>query len=92
MRERIPLNNDEIEVACDLLWFVEREATLAGVAEKLWERLQPTRHGDYGGTASTDLLNEEARAVVDAGDFTDPRVPLDEDETALVTRLRSLLE
>jgi hypothetical protein len=49
-------------------------------------------HGDYRGTASTDLSIEEAWAVVDAGDFTDPRVPLDDDETALVTRLRSLLD
>ena len=92
MRQGFTLSNDEIEVACDLLWFVKREASLSDVAEELWERLQPIRHGDYGGTASTDLSSEEARTVVDAGDFTDPRVPLDEDETALVTRLRSLLE
>jgi hypothetical protein len=37
------------------------------------------------------VSSEEARAVVDAGDFTHPRVPLDDDESALVTRLRSLL-
>jgi hypothetical protein len=37
------------------------------------------------------LSYEEARAVVDADDFTHPRVPLDDDETALVTRLHSLL-
>ena len=91
MLQRIPLSSDEIEVACDLLWFVKREAMLSGVAEELWERLQPIRHGDYGGSASTNLSCEEARAVIDAGDFTDPRVPLDEDETAIVTRLRSLL-
>lgn len=89
--ERIRLSNDEIEVACDLLWFVKRESALSGVAEALWDRLQPIRHGDYGGTASTDLSNDEARAVVDAGQFTHPRVALDADETALVTRLRSLL-
>ncbi len=92
MRQRFTLSNDEIEVACDLLWFVKREAALSDVAEELWQRLQPIRHGDYGGTASTDLSSEEARAVVDAGDFTIPRVSLDEDETTLVTRLRSLLE
>jgi hypothetical protein len=87
----IPLSNDEIEVACDLLWFVKREATLSPVAETLWERLQPIRHGDYGGSASTNLSSEEASAVVDAGEFTHPRVALDDDESALVTRLRSLL-
>jgi hypothetical protein len=67
------------------------KAALSGVAEALWERLQPIRHGDYGGTASTHLSTDEARAVVDAGEFTHPRAPPDEDEAALVTRLRSLL-
>jgi hypothetical protein len=90
--ERIPVSNDEIEVACDLLWFVKREAGLAGVGETLWERLQPIRHGDYGGSASTELSLDEARAVVAAGEFTHPRVALDDDEAALVSRLRSLLE
>jgi hypothetical protein len=87
----IPLSNDEIEVACDLLFFVKREATLSPVGETLWERLQPIRHGDYGGSASTNLSSEEAAVVVDAGDFTHPRIALDDDESALVTRLRSLL-
>jgi hypothetical protein len=58
----------------------------------LWERLQPVRHGDYGGTASTDLSTEEAYAIVDAGEFACSRLPLDNDETDLVTRLRSLLD
>jgi hypothetical protein len=87
----IPLDNDEIEVTCDLLHFVMVKSELSDVAAALWERLQPIRHGDYGGTAATELSAEEARAVVDAGDFTHGRIPLDEDETALVTRLRSLL-
>ena len=87
----IPLSNDEIEVACDLLWFVKGKAVVSGVAEALWERLQPIRSGDYGGSASTHLSLDEARVVIDAGEFTHPRVSLDEDETALVTRLRSLL-
>ena len=91
MPQRISLSSDEIEVACDLLWFVKREAALSGAGEALGERLQPIRQGDYGGTASTDLSTEEARAVVAAGEFTHPRVPLDDDERALVTRLRSLL-
>jgi hypothetical protein len=87
----IPLSNDEIEVACDLLWFVKRESEWSDVAEALWERLQPIRHGDYGGTASTELSTEEAAAVVAAGEFTETRLPLDDDETELVTRLRSLV-
>lgn len=70
MSEQIPLSNDEIEVACDLLWFVKRGARLSRTGEALWERLQPIRHGDHGGTASTQLSQQEARAFVDAGDFT----------------------
>jgi hypothetical protein len=89
--ERIPLSNDEIEVACDLLWHVQREGDLVGVAHALWERLQPIRHGDYGGTASTDLSTEEAGAVVESGEFSERRVALDDDEAALVARLRPLL-
>ena len=91
MSQPIPLNNDEIEVACDLLWFVKRTAALTEVAEALWERLQPIRHGDYGGSSSTHLSLTEARAVINAGEFIQARVPLDEDESALVIRLRSLL-
>ena len=91
MPDRIPLSNDEIEVACDLLWFVKRESDLSTVGEALWERLQPIRHGDYGGSASTELSLDEARAVIVAGEFSSSRVPLDEDETALVSRLRSLV-
>jgi hypothetical protein len=91
MPDRIPLDNDEIELACDLLWFVKLKGEWSPVDVALWERLQPIRHGDYGGTAATDLSDEEAAAIVAAGDFTHPRVELDEDEDALVTRLRSLL-
>jgi hypothetical protein len=89
--QRIRLVSDQMEIACDLLSFVKREAGLSGVAEALWERLQLIRHGDYGESASTELSPDEASAVIVAGEFTDPRVPLDEDETALVSRLRSLL-
>ena len=91
MRQRIPQNNDEIEVACDLLWFVKSEAGLAGVAETLWERLQPVRYGDYGGSASTDVSVDEARAIIEAAEFDQARVPLDDDERELVSRLRALL-
>jgi hypothetical protein len=91
MAERIPVNNNEIEVACDLLWFVKGKLGLSGAGEALWDRLQAIRHGDYGGSAATTLSPDEAQAVVDAGDFTHPRVPLDADEEALVYRLRAVL-
>ena len=86
----ISISSDEIEIACDLLWFVKREAALSGAAEELWDRLQPLRHGDSGGTVSASLSNDEAHAVIAAGDFVRPRVALDEDEAALVARLQSL--
>jgi hypothetical protein len=41
--------------------------------------------------ASTDLSAEEAGAVVEAGDFSERRVALDDDEAALIARLRRLL-
>lgn len=86
-----PLSNDEIEVACVLLWFVKREAPLPALAEDLWGCLQRTRHGDYGGTASDELSLAEAAAVVAAAAVADARVGLDEDELALVSRLRTLV-
>jgi hypothetical protein len=58
----------------------------------LWERLQPIRDGDYGGAASTGLSTDEAYAVVAAGELARARIPLDNDETDLVMRLRSLLD
>jgi hypothetical protein len=88
----IPIDNDEIEVACDLLRFVKTRAALPADAEALWQRLQPIRHGDYGGTAATVLSRSEAAAVIAAGRFTDPLVPLDEDETGLVERLAHAIE
>jgi hypothetical protein len=87
----IPVTNDEIEVICDLLWFIKREAELPVVAEALWQRLQPIRHGDFGGTAQAELSVNEAVVVVEIADVGQRRAPLDDDETVLVTRLRSLL-
>ncbi len=84
----IPLDSDEIEVACDLLWFVRREDGLSGAAEALWTRLQEIRAGDLGGSASTGLADEEATAVVSAARSVEKRVPLDPSELALVDRLR----
>ena len=49
MAHAIPLNNDEIEVACDLLWFVKRTTALSGVGEALWEQLNPSDTGTTAG-------------------------------------------
>ena len=87
----IHICSDEIEVVCDLLWFIKREAELPAVAEALWQRLQLIRHGDFGGTARADLSAEEAVALIEMTGLAQRRVPLDEDETVLIARLRSLL-
>jgi hypothetical protein len=83
----ILLDSDEIEVACDLLWFVGREAGLDAFAEALWSRLQEIRLGDLGESASIGVSDDEARAVVSAARSVDRRVPLDPSEAALVDRL-----
>jgi hypothetical protein len=88
----IPINNDEIEVACDLLSFRKTKAPFPADARALWDRLQSIRHGDYGGNAATTLSRSEAAAVIAAGRFTEPLVPLDEDEAALVRRLAQAVE
>jgi hypothetical protein len=56
----------------------------------------PSRQPRYGRATTAGPLRRTCRrrrrgAVVAAGEFTHPRVPLDDDERALITRLRSLL-
>jgi hypothetical protein len=55
--------------------------------ERLWERLQPIRTGDYGGSASIELKPEEEAAVVRALRCCVDQVELDEDEQRLLMRL-----
>jgi truncated hemoglobin YjbI len=83
----VHLNNDEIEVACDALWFVKVKGAEDGVQERLWTRLQPIRTGDYGGSVSTKLEPEERDAVVRALESAADEVPLDTDEHELLVRL-----
>ena len=58
------LRNDEIEVACDVIWFVKSRGAVDDVQQRLWDRLQTLRSGDYGGSASTDLAPEEVSATL----------------------------
>jgi hypothetical protein len=83
------LNSDEIEVACDALWFVKSRNAGDEVQERLWTRLQPIRQGDYGGSAETELEPEERAAVVRALWYCTDEVELDDDETELLVRLTS---
>jgi hypothetical protein len=59
----VTLTSDEIEVACDVLWFAKQHERLTPAGAALGERLQPLRYGDYGSDGpSVSLGNEEAEA------------------------------
>jgi hypothetical protein len=83
----VVLDSDEIEVACDVLWFVKRGAVADTVQERLWGRLQPLRHGDYGGSAQVELARAEIEAILRALRSVASEVGLDEDEQRLLARL-----
>ena len=84
---KVTLSSDEIEVACDALWHLRsaREFTADEIA--LWERLQPARHGDYGGSASIELAQHEAMLIRLALTVGGAAIALDDDEAALLQRL-----
>ena len=83
----VVLSNDEIEVACDALWAVKVWVGWDDDQERLWERLQPIRTGDFGGSATIELKPEEAAAVVRALRGCLDQVELDQDEQRLLGRL-----
>jgi len=80
-------SNDEIEVACDALWFVKSHRQVDCAQERLWDRLQPLRTGDFGGSAEAELDAGDTAAVVRALRFVSDAVALDEDEERLLQRL-----
>jgi len=86
-RPDVVLSNDEIEVACDALWSVKGWAGWDGDQERLRERLQPIRTGDYGGSATIELEPEDEGAVVRALRCCGDQVELDEHEQRLLVRL-----
>jgi len=81
------VNNDEIEVSCDVLWFAKTNGIMDETQRRLFDRLQVIRVGDYGGTASTEFDVDEIAAIVRALELSDVEVGLDEDERALLTKL-----
>jgi hypothetical protein len=84
----VVLSNEEIEVACDALWSVKVFHGVADEAqERLWRRLQPIRTGDYRGSATIELVPEEAAAVARALHSCAEEVELDEEERGLLVRL-----
>ena len=83
------VDNNEIEVSCDVLWFTKTNGLMDDTQQRLFDRLQVIRVGDYGGTASTTLDANEIAAIVRALRFGDAEVGLDEDERALLTKLTS---
>ena len=85
------IGNDEIEVSCDVLWFAKTTGSIDATQQRLFDRLQPIRTGDYGGSASTEVDAEEITAIVRALRLSDVEVGLDEDERALLTKLTTTL-
>jgi len=83
------VDNNEIEVSCDVLWFTKTNGIMDDTQQRLFDRLQMIRVGDYGGTASTKVVADEIAAIVRALRFTDVEVGLDQDERALLTKLTS---
>ena len=81
------VDNNEIEVSCDVLWFTKTNGIMDDTQQRLFDRLQMIRAGDYGGTASTTVDANEIAAIVRALGFSDVEVGLDEDEHALLTKL-----
>ena len=84
---KVLLTNDEVEVACDALWFAKTRAAADEAKERAWNRLQDLRTGDYGGSASAELTPNEADALLRALRFCAAEIPLDEDERRLLVRL-----
>lgn len=83
------VDNNEIEVSCDVLWFTKTNGLMDDTQQRLFDRLQMIRVGDYGGTASTTLVADEIAAIIRALELADVEVGLDEDERALLTKLTS---
>ena len=84
----IMLSSDEIEVACDALWFLKQREGLSEAGSQLWDRLQPIRRGDYGQQGPTVALSaEEADIIKAALDAVDTSGGIDPDERALAHRL-----
>jgi len=55
------LNSDEIEVACDALWFMKCRSSADDTQQQVWERLQAVRSGDFGGSARAELLADTSQ-------------------------------
>jgi len=83
------LSSDELEVACDALWFVKGRGGLDAAGQALWDRLQPLRHGDYGGLGSVNLTGQEAQGVGAALERVESGVGMDDHERALSRRIEA---
>jgi hypothetical protein len=84
------LGNDELEVACDALWFVKTRDLASAAQDELWDRLQALRSGDYGGDAQAKLSPVETAAVAQALRVCADATPLDDDEQRLLDRIAAL--
>jgi hypothetical protein len=84
----IALSSNEIEVACDALWFLKQNGHLSEAGSCLWDRLQPHRTGDHGHQQPAVALSTvEQHLVKTALDLVDADVGMDPEERALSNRL-----
>ena len=83
------LDNDEIEVACDAVWYAKLNERSDPTQRLLWDRLQVIRTGDVGGRASTKVSPDEIAAIVRALRLCATDVGLEDEEQALLTKLTS---
>ncbi len=90
MTHLVRLNNDEIEVACDVLWFGLKPGGDGDPDQALlFARLNEIRTGDYGGDAELEIDHGEIPALRRAFELTQASVELDPAEAALFGRLRA---
>jgi hypothetical protein len=81
------LENDEIEVACDMLWSLKLEGRADDSQESLWSHLGHVRTGDSGGSASIELRPGEIEALIRALECIASTIELDDEESELLRRL-----
>ena len=81
------LSSDELEVACDALWYVHGVVGFSPEEQALWDRLQPLRAGDYGGVGEFVVESLEAVLIQRALEQVQVGPGLDDDERSLLVRL-----
>jgi hypothetical protein len=85
----LTISSEEVEVACDALWFAMGNRGPDAAVQALWDRLQPCRHGDCRGAGTVDLTADEAAVVGEALALVEEVVGMNPVERALAERTAS---